>query len=486
MSASLGGRALGGVSATLLWQGVRIGLLGLSIVILARLLSPSDYGLLAMVTAVIGVGELLRDLGLSVAAVQAKTLSPGEKTNLFWINTAAGFVLSVIVFLSSWGLAALYDEPRLVLITQVLALTFLVNGIATQFKAQINRDLRFMALGLSEAVPQAIGLVLAIIAAVAGAGYWALVVQAISVTVISLVLNVLFAAWFPGLPKRGESITRFLRFGGALAGTQGMSYVSKNIDNVMLGIFYDSAVLGFYSRAYQLIVLPLTQLTAPLSRVAIPILARLQDDLPQFLRYLRTGQFFTVALASLFYASMVGLAAPLTLILLGDKWLPVVPILQALAVSGIFRAMGQVPYWIFVALGLTGKQLRLYLVTQPIIIIAILVGVPWGGVGVAIGSSVGYLLFWFLQMWWAGRSSPISTGPLILSGLGLVGILAVPTMGIGLLVSAFVTEPFTAVAIGVGATALYAAAIVAAIPPYRGMVATIGSILARRRSRATA
>ena len=481
MSGSLGGRALNGVGATLLWQGVRIGLLGLSIVILARLLTPADYGLLAMVTAVIGVGELLRDLGLSVAAVQAKKLEAGEKTNLFWANTAAGVTLALVVFLSSWGLAALYGEPRLAQITQVLSITFLVNGIASQFKAQINRDLRFMTLGLTEALPQALGLVLAIVVAASGGGYWALVVQALSVSVTALALDVLLARWFPGLPRFGTSIGRFLRFGGALAGTQGLAYVAKNIDNVMLGIFYGAGPLGLYSRAYQLIVLPLNQLTAPLSRVAIPILSRVQDDREQFLRFLRSGQFFTVALASIFYSSMVGLAGPLVQVLLGERWMSVVPILQALAVSGIFRAMGQVPYWIFVSLGLTGKQFTIYLISQPVVVVAILIGVPWGGLGVAIGSSIGYLLFWFIQMWWAGRSSPIRTGPLIVSGLGIALALGVPAAGIGLIVTALISESVPALLIACVAVALYTAAIVTVVPTYRAQITIIRTILARRR-----
>ncbi|ROQ63871.1 O-antigen/teichoic acid export membrane protein [Rathayibacter sp. PhB152] len=481
MTGSLGGRALNGVGATLLWQGIRIGLLGLSIVILARLLAPADYGLLAMVTAVIGVGELLRDLGLSVAAVQAKKLESAEKTNLFWANTAAGLILATIVFFSSWGLAALYNEPRLVQITQVLATTFLVNGVASQFKAQINRDLRFMTLGLSEALPQALGLALAILVAASGGGYWALVVQALSVSISALALDVFFARWFPGLPRFHTSISRFLRFGGALAGTQGLAYVAKNIDNVMLGIFYGAGSLGHYSRAYQLIVLPLNQLTAPLSRVAIPILSRVQDDRVQFLRFLRSGQFFTVALASIFYSSMVGLASPLVQVILGEKWMPVVPILQALAVSGIFRAMGQVPYWIFVSLGLTGKQFTIYLISQPVVVLAILIGVPWGGLGVAIGSSIGYLLFWFIQMWWAGRSSPVSTGPLILSGLGIVAVLGVPAACAGLLITALVPGAIAALVVASVLVALYTAVIVASVPAYRAQIAIIRMILARRR-----
>jgi O-antigen/teichoic acid export membrane protein len=479
---SLGNRALGGVSATLLWQAVRVGLLGVSIVVLARLLSPEDYGLLAMVTAVIGVGELLRDLGLSVAAVQARTLDKGEKTNLFWANTFTGVVLMILIFCASWPIAAMYGEPDLVLITQVLSVTFLLNGTASQFKAQINRDLRFMVLGIAEAVPQAIGLAVAIWLAILFHSYWALVAQALVVSLVALVLDIIFSRWFPGLPRLEVSIRKFLRFGGALAGTQGLAYVAKNVDTVALGIFFGAGPLGYYSRAYQLIVLPLNQLTAPLSRVAIPILSRIQDDRAQFLRYLRTGQFFTVTFASLFYASLIGLAAPIVLVVLGPQWLPAVPVLRALAVSGIFRAMGQVPYWIFVSRGLTGKQFRTYLASQPLVIAAILAGVPWGVEGVAIGCSVGYFVFWFIQMWWAGRSSGLPTGRLVRSGLSLVLVLGVPASAIGLAATTLIADPLVALLVGLAAVAIYAGTALVAIRPYRRQIITVRSVISRRRN----
>jgi len=453
-----------------------------SIVVLARLLSPSDYGLLAMVTAVIGVGELLRDLGLSVAAVQSRTLSAGEKSNLFWVNTLIGAVLTALVFSLSWAISALYDQPELVTITQVLALTFFLNGIAAQFKAQINRDLRFMVLGVCEAAPQAMGLLIAILVALQGGGYWALVAQAMVVAGSALILDVLCARWRPGLPDRRVSIRRFLRFGGALAGTQGLAYVAKNIDNVLLGVFYGSGVLGIYSRAYQLIVLPLNQMTAPLSRVAIPILSRLQDDREKFVRYLKSGQFFTVTLSAVFYGSMIGLADPIVRVVLGDRWLAVIPVLQALSISGVFRAMGQVPYWIFVALGLTGRQFKIYAVSQPIVIIAILLGVPWGGVGVALGCSIGYLLFWFVQMWWAGRVSGISTLSLIGSGLGLVCLIGIPVVAIGFAVTSAFDSAMSSLGVGLLGVFAYTAIITLAVPAYRRQLQTVFTILKRRRA----
>jgi PST family polysaccharide transporter len=340
-----------------------------------------------------------------------------------------------------------------------------------------------MTLGISEALPQAVGLGIAIWLALTGGGYWALVAQAVTVAVVALILDVLFARWLPGPPRFDVSIKRFLRFGGALAGTQGLAYVAKNIDNLVLGVFYGSGALGFYSRAYQLIVLPLNQLTAPLSRVAIPILARIQDDREQFIRYLRSGQFFTVTLASVFYATLIGLATPVVLVVLGDRWLPVVPILQALAVSGIFRAMGQVPYWIFVALGLTGKQFKIYLISQPFVVVAILVGVPWAGVGVAVGCSLGYFVFWFVQMWWAGRVSGIPTASLIRSGLLLVLVMGAPVVAIGFTVTAAVSSAGLALLVGLVAVLAYTAVMVITVPAFRRQLSTVKTILQRRRDK---
>src|SRR5829696_6310068 len=137
--AHLGRRAARGALVTLAGQAARIVVQLASVVILARLLDPGDYGVLAMVLAVVGVGEIFRDFGLSSAAVQAKDLTVAQRDNLFWINTAIGVVLAVLVFASAVPLAVLYDEPVLRDVTRVLAVTFVLNGLATQFRADLVR-----------------------------------------------------------------------------------------------------------------------------------------------------------------------------------------------------------------------------------------------------------------------------------------------------------------------------------------------------------
>lgn len=480
---SLAQRAFSGASATLFWQVMRIVLLGLSIVILARLLSPTDFGLLAMVTAVIGIGELLRDFGLSVAALQSKTLSSEEKSNLFWLNTAVGALLAVGVFAASWPVAHLYGDDRLIAITQALSVAFLINGFTTQFKAQINRDLRFVALGASEAIPQAVALVAAVAIAVLAHSYWALVAQTLVTAVFEALLCVALARWFPGRYRRNVPIGRFVRFAGALVATQSLAYISKNVDSVLLGALRGPAELGFYNRAYQIVVLPLTQVTAPLSRVAIPVLSRLQNDPHVFMQYVQTAQFATITATSVFYGAMIGFGPPLVQLILGSDWNSAVPILQILAVSGIFRALSQVPYWIFVTLGQTGKQLLVYLVGQPLIIGAIVIGAQWGGIGVAAGCSVGYAVFWVLNMWWAGRVTQLPVCRLAVSGLTLVAAFAVPVAAAGAIAVHLLGSRWTVLLAGGIPAICLAGAVIYGAPGYRSEMARFIRLARKRRNR---
>ena len=478
---SLAGKAFNGAAATLFWQGTRVALLVVSIVVLARLLSPTDFGLIAMVTAIIGIGELLRDFGLSVAALQSKTLTDHEKSNLFWLNTSIGASLAIVVFGASWPIALLYGDDRLIAITQALSVTFFINGIANQFKAQINRDLRFTALGVTEAVPQAVGLCAAIAIAATTHSYWALVAQPITVSALEGLLCVVISRWYPGRYRRDAPIGRFVRFAGALVATQALAYISKSIDTILLGVLRGPAELGVYNRAYQVVVLPLSQVTVPLSRVAIPVLSKLQDTAHVFTSYLKTAQFATMTVTSVFYGAMIGFGDPMVRIVLGSQWLDAVPILQILAVSGIFRALGQVPYWTFVSLGRTSKQLLIYLVGQPIIIASIGLGAFWGGIGVAIGCSVGYAVFWGLNMWWARRVTGLPMGQLAASGLTLVAVFALPTAVAGTFAVHLLENEWAALAVGGIPVLAWTAVAIFAIPRYRAEMALFIR-LARNRS----
>lgn len=464
--ADLSRLAARGLISTVLWQGLRIGLQFLSVIVLARLLGPDDIGLVAMVIAITGIGTIIRDFGLSLGAVQAKTLNQDEKSNLFWINAALGLLLTLVMAASSYPIAAFYGHDELVAITQITSLTFLLGGIATQFQAELHRRMKLSSMGLVETASQAIGLAAALAYAVQRPTYMAIVVQQILQGASFLVLAVALSGWWPGRPRRDVSVRHIVGFGVGLSGTQIVSYVSKNIDNVLVGYRWGAVQLGIYSRAFQLVTTPLQQMIAPASRVAVPIFSRLRDDKPAYVSFMLAAQTVMVTAGALLFGAIVGYADWIVRFLLGERWMAAVPIIRLLALGATFKLLGQVPYWIFTTHGRTHDQFRTFLIGQPVIVLAIVAGLPFGGQGVALGSSIGYVLFWMLQMRAAGRATDTPVRPFVVNGLAttllVAGPIALIPIACDLLLPTMTALPVSAVLSGG-----YMAALVALSPTRR-------------------
>lgn len=389
-------------------QALRIAVQVLSVVILARLLSPVDYGLLAMVAAVIGVADIFRDFGLSTAAIQARTLSRAQRSNLFWINTFIGLLLSVLVWISAPLIAGLYQQPSLVPIAQSLAWTFLLNGIATQYRADLNRRMRFTLLAAADVVSPIVALGVAAALAAGGAGFWALVAQQLVQFAVMLVVVMAGARWLPGRPSRTTSMDGMLRFGWNIVATQLIGYVSNNVDSVIIGLRFGAGPLGQYNRAFQLLMNPLNQVRSPVTRIAIPILARLQDDEKRYSAFLLRGQSALGHSLGFVLGAGAGASVPLTVVFLGaGEWSGLAPILSLLAISGLFQVLAFVGYWVYVTRGLTRNLVHYSLVSSAIKVILIVCGSQWGVIGVAAGYALAPALTWPLSFWWLSRCTPV-------------------------------------------------------------------------------
>ncbi|BAL23287.1 lipopolysaccharide biosynthesis protein [Azoarcus sp. KH32C] len=386
------------------------------IVVLARLLSPADYGLLAMVTAIVGIGEVLRDFGLSSAAVQARSVSPQQRSNLFWINGAIGLLLALVVFAAAPAIASFYAQPLLQPIAEALALSFLLNGLATQYRAQLNRDMRFGRLAAAEVGGQALGLAAGVTLALRGHGHWALVAQQLGQAAATLLLLVATTGWRPGLPRRGAGMGAFLRYGGNLMSTQLVAYASRNIDALIIGQRFGADLLGLYNRAYQLLMLPLNQINAPATTIALPVLSRLAEDRERYARFLLHGQSVMLHLVVAVFAFACAQAEPLIVLVLGSHWAPAVPIFQILAVGGVFQAAAYASYWVFLSKGLAGSNLRFTLSSRLLLIAGIVVGAQWGTQGVATAYAAGILLIWLGGLAWL-RDSGAPVGAMFRNGL---------------------------------------------------------------------
>jgi PST family polysaccharide transporter len=257
-----GGSARGAALAAIFL--LRIG----SLMVLARLLDPKDFGLLGMVTAFTGVLSLFRDFGLSAAAIQRATVTEEQSSTLFWINILFGAALTIIAEVLAPVVAAFYHEPRLFWVTCIVAIGFLINGASVQHSALLQREMRFTALAWIDVGALTISTAVAIGSAKLGFGYWALVAMTLCLPLASAVGLWLSSGWIPGRPHKGVGIRSMMRFGGALTLNGLVMYVASNFEKVLLGRFWGAETLGIYGRAYQLIRIPTDNLNAAVGDVA--------------------------------------------------------------------------------------------------------------------------------------------------------------------------------------------------------------------------
>jgi O-antigen/teichoic acid export membrane protein len=409
---------------TLVGQWIRFVIQTASLIVLARILSPRDYGLVAMVTAIVGIAQVLGDFGLSLAAVQARKLSRAQKTNLFWLNALLGLTLTLVVFLLRHPIAAFYHRPQLAAIVSALSLAFLINGLTTQFEAELTRSMRFSRLAVRDISAAGIALLVAVGLAVAGAGYWALVGQQIALALSALVASAILSGWWPGLPRIRESMRGLLVFGANTMGLQVGTYIASNIDSVFVGRFWGATSLGIYNRAFTLFTLPLQQLTAPLTRVVLPTLSRIRDD-ELFQRYLVRAQLLNSYILVGTLSVGAAVAQPLIATTLGPKWSGVVPIFQVLALGGVFSALGYLYYWIFLSRGMTGVALRYGLIGRIAMVVFLFVGAHFSVIGAAWGATAGSALLWILYTAFAVPRAGIRVGTINLDTIRVLIVYAV-------------------------------------------------------------
>lgn len=351
-----------------------------STVVLARLLSPADFGLVAMVTAIVGVADLVRDFGLTGAIIQARKLSDRMWMSVMWLSVVLGVGLMLLIAASAPLIAWLYDEQRLIPLTLAIAPILLVNGLSMPMQARVQRNLRFGTLANIDVVSMLVGVGLGIAAAAIGWGVWALVVMSGAGQLYRLV-----ALWVASRPRFGRphisrEVLPLVTTGGSLFGVQLLNYATKNLDNVVIGQQLGPAALGQYSRAYALYLLPMQQLNGTLGRVALPVLSKLQDDHERFRRYTRGALMIIGYLTIPVYAVAAAVSSPLVAILLGPGWEEAATLFSILALAGIAQAIGSVLGWLYLTLGRAHKQLVFFVITRPILIAGYLVGIWWAGV----------------------------------------------------------------------------------------------------------
>jgi len=408
LKADLKERSVRGGAVTMTAQVIKFLLYTGSVVVLGRLLTPQDYGLVAMVTAITGFVTLFKDMGLSMATIQKAEINHSQVSTLFWINVAVSLVLALILAVVAPVISWFYGEPRLTWITLALAGTFIFSGLTVQHQALLRRQMRFLTLATIEIGSIGIGITTGIVLAWYGAGYWALVGSSAASSVIGVALVWVFCGWRPGLPVRRAGIRSMVTFGGQITGFNTVNYFARNFDNILLGRFYGASVLGLYSRAYNIMMLPISQVRDPLNAVAIPALSHIQNEPVRYKKYyiklVTLLAFITMPLMVFLFVcadQVIGL-------LLGSKWSGAADIFKILCIVAFIQPVAGTVGLVLVSLGQSKRYFVFGTIHSIIIVISFILGLPWGAIGVAAAYTIATYVILVPSLWYCFRQSPVS------------------------------------------------------------------------------
>ena len=378
-----------------------------SIVLLARLLAPADFGLVAMAGSLLNLFLIIGDLGLLMASIQRRHISEHELSTLFWINVGGGVVLASLTIATAPLLVLIFDEPRIIGAAAALSLTLVAVGVGTQHEAIIRRRLSYGSLHTAGVLSQALGLVVALIAAAAGMGYWALILQQVVVQATRSILLRSMTRWRPLLPRRGVDVLPLLRYGIRLAPAHLLAYAARGFGEIVVGAGAGAAYLGLFRRAHGIVML-VEEVRQPLKPIVAASLSRLQDRSQEFSRFFLHA-FSLSNLAGCCLIGWVTAEAPAAVsVVLGDQWLPAIPLVRWLAPAGLAVAMGYVTDWLLMPLAQMRRLLALRLFRLGAIVVGVLVGWRWGVPGVAAGYSVAACVSVSLELYGATRATAVS------------------------------------------------------------------------------
>lgn len=408
LAEGIGRRTARGGGYTITSTAVRFVAMTVSTVLITRNLTEEDFGLFGMVAVVTGFAGMFVDLGLSRAVVQKARVTEAQVSTLFWINLAVALVLAILTAAATPLLVAAYNEPRLASINLAMASLFLVGAGGLQHRSLLERRMEFGRLNVLAVLAPVLGCSAATAAAFAGAGYWALVVLP-AATQCATVLGLWLACpWVPSRPRRGTGVGEMLRFGGNVTGFQFVNYFARSADNAMLGFAWGASPLGLYTRAYSLMMLPASQLNAPLTAVAVPALSRLVEQPERFRRFYRES-IAAVALVTLPAVMLLSVLSPeLIPVLLGPQWSPAVPLLLLLTPAALVACTNVASGWLYLSFGHVDRMFRWSMWMTPCLLLGMAIGLQYGPRGMAATVGMIYALQWLPSIQYATRGTPVT------------------------------------------------------------------------------
>jgi PST family polysaccharide transporter len=371
--------------------------LGVSI-FLARLIDPKEFGLFALVTVSVGFLTIFKDFGLGAALIHKDDPTQLEIDSVFWFNIFLALFISVIVFFGSYFMAVFYDEPKIVGIMQAMSLVFLITSFGLVPDGLIHKNLDFKSFFLKNIFNIVLSGSVAILFAFNGFGVWALVAQALSTCILEVVISFNMIKWRPIMQFSWKLIKPFLKFSFPLMGENTINYWVRNGDNLLIGKMLGEEVLGYYSRAYNLMLLPVRQISGAITRVMFPSFSIIKNDKNKVWDYyskiISLTAFISFPLMGMFFL----FGDEIILLLYGQKWMATAPIFKSLCFLGALQSIGVYCGSIFSSQGKTYLQFKLGLFTKPFMLLGIIFGLYFNGVkGVILGYTITSCISFFVE-----------------------------------------------------------------------------------------
>jgi O-antigen/teichoic acid export membrane protein len=428
-----------------------------SIPVLTRLLAPADFGLVAMVAVFTGLAAMFVDAGLAMATIQAESLTHQQASNLFWVATALGLLIALAVCALAPAIALFYGEPRLVGIAIGLSAATLLSGLTIQHQALLRRALQLRRLAIVQVTATLLGNLVAIALAWTFRSYWALVALPVTVAALRMAGAWLACPWRPGAPRRGANVRPMIGFGAHLTGFSFINYFARSGDNMLIGWSWGDTALGFYERAYKLMMAPLQQISAPLTGIVVPALSRLHHE-PALYRTAYFGAVSVLQVVSVPLMAFVAVMAPSVVrVIFGPGFEEAASILRWLAIAGLFQPLTHSFGWLYISQGRGRELMRWGMLSCSLIIASFLLGLPWGPRGVAAGYALMItLVIAPLAVWFAGTQGAVRRGDLVRAA-GIALLYAAPSAASSMVVAFALHTDSAILSLAAAATASAAA-----------------------------
>ena len=395
--------------------------------VLARYVLPEQFGL----------------MGMGAALVQKRDLALGHVSAVFWAQMGASLAMGGAIALAAPLIAGFFNREELISLLRVLSLNLPIGAAASAPQSMLLRDLRFRSLALLETGVLAVAGASAAILAVAGWGVWSLVAQSLIASVLTAV-SVLILARFNPLSRAAvpsfAQLRELSRFSGPLAGYQILNFVSRNIDDVLIGKFLGATALGYYSLAYRVMMYPLQKVSGTIERVFFPAFSTIQDD-PQRLRraYVKAAEFIALITFPMMAVMMV-VSPEMTRVLFGPDWAPAVPLIAILSAAGLAGSIGTTVGNIYLATGRSDQMLKWAIFATICSVAAVAIGLLWGVIGVTICITITSLILWPISHHFANKLIGLSLADLYRSLLPPAALAAVIAVLIALVRVAWAPE----------------------------------------------